>query len=35
MLARRLLSNRVALTAQQAAAATFDLKSLLPKSATG
>jgi 3-phenylpropionate/trans-cinnamate dioxygenase ferredoxin reductase subunit len=35
MLARRLLANRVALTAQQAGAATFDLKSLLPKPATG
>jgi 3-phenylpropionate/trans-cinnamate dioxygenase ferredoxin reductase subunit len=31
MLARRLISNRVALTPQQAADPTFDLKSLLPK----
>lgn len=32
MLARRLLANRVAVTRQQAADATFDLKSLLPGS---
>ena len=33
MLARRLLSNHVAVTPQQAGALTFDLKSLLPKPA--
>jgi 3-phenylpropionate/trans-cinnamate dioxygenase ferredoxin reductase subunit len=35
MLARRLLSNRVAVTAQQAGDPSFDLKSLLPKPAVG
>lgn len=35
MLGRRLLANRVAVTAQQAGDLKFDLKSLLPKPATG
>jgi len=35
MLARRLLSSRAPVTAQQAGDLTFDLKSLLPKPATG